>query len=88
MPSSQPSPTSRMKGPGASVVAVQASSRDQSERLHELRSTVAGLVNGSALLVSITSALLRLFQNGKLRFYAYVFALGAAAFVLYLALTI
>jgi len=45
------------------------------------------LVNGSALLVSITSALLRLFQNGKLRFYAYVFALGAAAFVLYLALT-
>ncbi len=46
------------------------------------------LVNGSALLVSITSALLRLFQNGKLRFYAYVFALGAAAFVLYLALTI
>ncbi|MDO9693950.1 MAG: NADH-quinone oxidoreductase subunit L [Candidatus Latescibacteria bacterium] len=46
------------------------------------------LVNGTALLVSITSALLRLFQNGKLRFYAYVFALGAAAFVLYLALTI
>jgi len=45
------------------------------------------LVNGTALLVSITSALLRLFQNGKLRFYAYVFALGAAAFVLYLALT-
>jgi len=31
-------------------LAVQASSRDQSERLHELRSTVAGLVNGSALL--------------------------------------
>ncbi|GAA1438419.1 hypothetical protein GCM10009641_43580 [Mycobacterium cookii] len=31
-------------------LAVQAGSRDQSERLHELRSTVAGLVNGSALL--------------------------------------
>lgn len=30
--------------------ALQASTRDQRERLHELRSTVAGLVNGSALL--------------------------------------
>ena len=42
------------------------------------------LVNGSAVLVSVISSLLRLFQNGRLRFYAYVFALGAAAFVLFL----
>ena len=45
------------------------------------------LVNGSALLVSVVSALLRLFQNGMLRFYAYVFAAGAAAFVIYLTLS-
>jgi hypothetical protein len=33
------------------------------------------------------SALLRLFQNGMLRFYAYVFAAGAAVFVIYLTLS-
>ena len=42
------------------------------------------LVNGSAILVAIVSALLRLFQNGRLRFYAWVFASGAAGFILYL----
>lgn len=33
--------------------ALQATTRDQRERLHELRSTVAGLVNGSSLLDNI-----------------------------------
>ena len=42
------------------------------------------LVNGSALAVAMAGSVLRLFQNGLLRFYAYAFALGAAAFVLYL----
>jgi len=44
------------------------------------------LVNGSAILVSIVSALVRLFQNGMLRFYAWTFAAGAAAFIIYLTL--
>jgi NADH-quinone oxidoreductase subunit L len=43
------------------------------------------LVNGAALAVSVTGALLRLFQNGLVRFYAYAFMVGATAFVLYLA---
>ncbi len=45
------------------------------------------LVNGSAITVSIISAVLRLFQNGLLRFYAYVFSLGVLAFILYFTLT-
>ena len=45
------------------------------------------LVDGSAILVSIVSSLLRLFQNGMVRFYAWVFAAGAAAFILYLTLS-
>jgi len=42
------------------------------------------LVNGSAVAVAITGAVLRLFQNGLVRFYAWAFALGAAVFVVYL----
>ena len=42
------------------------------------------LVNGSALMVALTGSILRLLQNGMLRFYAYAFAVGVAAFVLYL----
>jgi NADH-quinone oxidoreductase subunit L len=45
------------------------------------------LVNGSAVAVAISGALLRLFQNGQLRFYAYAFVLGATAFVVYLSLS-
>jgi len=44
------------------------------------------LVNGSALCVAIAGAVLRLFQNGMIRFYAYIFVLGVTAFVLYLTL--
>jgi NADH-quinone oxidoreductase subunit L len=42
------------------------------------------LVNGSALMVTFTGGILRLIQNGMLRFYAYAFAVGLAVFVLYL----
>jgi NADH-quinone oxidoreductase subunit L len=42
------------------------------------------LVNGSAFLVAISGAVLRLFQNGLVRFYAYTFAVGVTVFVLYL----
>ena len=45
------------------------------------------LVNGSAVAVSLAGSLLRLFQNGMLRFYAYVFAVGAAVFILYFSLS-
>ena len=45
------------------------------------------LVNGSAFVVAIISSLLRLFQNGSLRFYAYVFSVGIAMFILYFTLT-
>jgi NADH-quinone oxidoreductase subunit L len=44
------------------------------------------LVNGSALCVALAGAVLRLFQNGMIRFYAYIFVLGVTAFVLYLTL--
>ena len=44
------------------------------------------LVNGSALLVAIVSAVLRLLQNGMLRFYAWMVAAGTVAFMLYLTL--
>ena len=42
------------------------------------------LVNGSALVVAITGSILRLFQNGMVRFYAWSFTLGVTVFVLYL----
>jgi NADH-quinone oxidoreductase subunit L len=45
------------------------------------------LVNGSALAVAIVSSVLRLFQNGQLRFYVYVFSTGLLAFILYFTLS-
>jgi NADH-quinone oxidoreductase subunit L len=42
------------------------------------------LVNGSAFFVAVTGSLLRLLQNGLVRFYAYVFAVGVTVFLLYL----
>jgi len=42
------------------------------------------LVNGSALVVAITGSILRLFQNGMVRFYAWSFTVGVTVFVLYL----
>ncbi len=45
------------------------------------------LVNGSAIAVAIIGSLLRLFQNGLVRFYAYVFAIGVTVFVLYLSIS-
>jgi NADH-quinone oxidoreductase subunit L len=45
------------------------------------------LVNGSALMVSVTGGLLRLIQNGMIRSYAYAFAVGVAVFVLFLTLS-
>jgi len=42
------------------------------------------LVNGSALVVSILGSVLRLFQNGMVRFYAWSIAIGVTVFVLYL----
>jgi len=42
------------------------------------------LVNGSALAVAITGSMLRLFQNGMVRFYAWSFTIGVTVFVLYL----
>jgi NADH-quinone oxidoreductase subunit L len=42
------------------------------------------IVNGSALAISIVGSVLRLFQNGMVRFYAWSIALGVTVFVLYL----
>ncbi len=42
------------------------------------------LVTGSALVVYLTGSILRIFQNGMVRFYAWSFAIGASAFFLYL----
>ena len=42
------------------------------------------LVNGTAVGVAICSSLLRLFQNGMVRFYAWVFTAGMALFMIYL----
>ena len=42
------------------------------------------LVNGSALVVYLLGSVLRLFQNGMIRFYAWTFTIGVAVFVLYL----
>ncbi len=44
------------------------------------------LVNGSALVVAVCGSLLRLFQNGLVRFYAWSFTVGVAVFVVYLSL--
>jgi len=45
------------------------------------------LVSGSYTLVAIVSALVRLLQNGMIRFYAWAFASGVAAFIIYLTLS-
>ena len=42
------------------------------------------LVNGTALAVAIIGSLLRLFQNGMIRFYAWSITIGLSVFVLYL----
>ncbi|HPF71609.1 MAG TPA: hypothetical protein PLQ13_13115, partial [Candidatus Krumholzibacteria bacterium] len=42
------------------------------------------LVNGSALVVGVVASILRLFQNGMIRFYAWSITIGLAVFVLYL----
>jgi len=42
------------------------------------------LVNGSAVAVTITGAVLRLLQNGMIRFYAYMFVIGVTVFAVYL----
>lgn len=42
------------------------------------------IVNGSALVVAVLGSVLRLFQNGQVRFYAWSFTLGVSVFVLYL----
>ncbi|MGD9549048.1 MAG: NADH-quinone oxidoreductase subunit L [Candidatus Krumholzibacteriia bacterium] len=42
------------------------------------------LVNGSAIAVYLVGSVLRLFQNGAIRFYAWSFTLGVAVFALYL----
>ncbi len=42
------------------------------------------LVSGSAVVALLTGSLLRLLQNGMVRFYAWVFALGVTAFTVYL----
>ena len=45
------------------------------------------LVNGSALMVAVVSSFMRLFHNGMLRFYVYVFSTGILAFILYFTLS-
>jgi len=42
------------------------------------------LVNGSALVVAIIGSVLRIFQNGMVRYYAWAFTIGVTVFVLYL----
>jgi len=42
------------------------------------------LVGGSAVFTLFTGSVLRLMQNGMVRFYAWVFALGVTAFTVYL----
>jgi NADH-quinone oxidoreductase subunit L len=42
------------------------------------------IVNGAAMAVAVTGTVLRVFQNGLVRFYAWAFAVGATVFVLYL----
>jgi NADH-quinone oxidoreductase subunit L len=45
------------------------------------------LVSGSAVGVAITGSVLRLLQNGLVRFYAFVFAVGIAVFAVYLTIS-
>jgi len=45
------------------------------------------LVNGTAFMVAVTGMVLRLFQNGLVRFYAYSFGVGVTLFVVYLSLS-
>jgi NADH-quinone oxidoreductase subunit L len=42
------------------------------------------LVNGSALTVAIVGSIIRIFQNGMIRFYAWSFTIGVTVYVLYL----
>ncbi len=42
------------------------------------------LVEGSALAVAVVGSVMRLFQNGQVRFYAWSFTIGVSVFVLYL----
>ena len=42
------------------------------------------LVNGTALAVAIFASILRVFQNGMVRFYAWAISIGVTVFVLYL----
>nr|MEE4267256.1 NADH-quinone oxidoreductase subunit L [Candidatus Krumholzibacteria bacterium] len=42
------------------------------------------LVNGSALTVAIFGSVIRIFQNGMIRFYAWSFTIGVTVYVLYL----
>jgi len=42
------------------------------------------LVNGTALVVAVTASILRLLQNGNVRFYAWSITVGLTVFVLYL----
>jgi NADH-quinone oxidoreductase subunit L len=42
------------------------------------------LVNGSAMTVAIVGAVLRVFQNGMIRLYAWSFTIGVTVYVLYL----
>ena len=43
------------------------------------------LVSGTAVVTLLSASLLRLFQNGMVRFYAWVFVLGVTVFTVYLA---
>ncbi len=42
------------------------------------------LVNGSALTVAVFGSVIRIFQNGMIRFYAWSFTIGVTVYVLYL----
>jgi NADH-quinone oxidoreductase subunit L len=44
------------------------------------------LVGGAAVLALFTGSVLRLLQNGMIRFYAWIFAVGVAVFTIYLTL--
>ena len=45
------------------------------------------LVSGTAVLTLLTGSVLRLLQNGMVRFYAWVFVLGVTVFTVYLTMT-
>ncbi|KIE58420.1 hypothetical protein A946_05815 [Methylacidiphilum kamchatkense Kam1] len=42
-----------------------------------------GIVRGSAFLVSVGGELLRVFQTGNIRSYAFIFGVGAAAILVF-----